>query len=65
MTTIAKDFAMIAAGTLYFVLAYYLTVSEMTELFSIERMNRVNAKFDRDKLLAFNTDVNEMMLNLV
>jgi glutamyl-tRNA synthetase len=29
---------------------------EMIELFSIERMNRVNAKFDRDKLLAFNTD---------
>lgn len=33
-----------------------LTVAEMIELFSLERMNRVNAKFDRDKLLAFNTD---------
>ena len=33
-----------------------MTLAEMVELFSIERMNRVNAKFDRDKLLAFNTD---------
>ena len=32
MTTIARDFAMIAAGTLYFVLAYYLTMSELTGL---------------------------------
>jgi glutamyl-tRNA synthetase len=28
----------------------------MIELFSLDRMSRVNAKFDRDKLLAFNTD---------
>jgi glutamyl-tRNA synthetase len=33
-----------------------LSKEEMVELFSIERMNRVNAKFDRDKLMAFNTD---------
>jgi len=33
-----------------------LSVAEMIELFRIERMSRVNAKFDRDKLLAFNTD---------
>ncbi len=33
-----------------------MTIDEMIELFSIERMNRVNARFDRDKLLAFNTD---------
>ena len=33
-----------------------LTVEEMIELFSIERLSRTNAKFDRDKLLAFNTD---------
>jgi len=33
-----------------------LTVTDMIELFSIDRMSRVNAKFDRDKLLAFNTD---------
>lgn len=33
-----------------------MTVAEMLELFSIERMNRVNSKFDRDKLLAFNTN---------
>jgi len=33
-----------------------LTVEEMIALFSIERLSRTNAKFDRDKLLAFNTD---------
>ncbi len=33
-----------------------MTVPEMIELYSLERMNRVNSKFDRDKLLAFNTD---------
>lgn len=33
-----------------------LTMAEMMELFSIERIGRTNAKFDRDKLLAFNTD---------
>jgi len=32
------------------------TLDELIEAFSIERMSRVNAKFDRDKLLAFNTD---------
>ena len=33
-----------------------LTLSEMVELFSVERIGKTNAKFDRDKLLAFNTD---------
>jgi len=33
-----------------------LAVDEMIEMFSIERLGRANAKFDRDKLLAFNTD---------
>ena len=33
-----------------------MTPDEMVELFSLARMNRVNAKFDRDKLRAFNTD---------
>jgi len=33
-----------------------LTMSEMIELFSVERIGKANAKFDRDKLLAFNTD---------
>jgi glutamyl-tRNA synthetase len=33
-----------------------LTVEEMIDLFSIERLGRTNAKFDRDKLLAFSTD---------
>jgi len=33
-----------------------LTVDDMIELFSTQRMSRVNAKFDREKLLAFNTD---------
>ncbi|MHC4479216.1 MAG: glutamate--tRNA ligase, partial [Planctomycetota bacterium] len=32
-----------------------MSVAEMIELFSIERMIKSNAKFDRDKLLAFNT----------
>jgi len=32
-----------------------MTIHEMIELFSIERISRVNARFDRDKLLAFNT----------
>jgi glutamyl-tRNA synthetase len=33
-----------------------LSLDEMIEHFSIERMHRMNSKFDRDKLLAFNTD---------
>jgi len=33
-----------------------LTVEEMIQLFSIERLSRTNAKFDRDKLLAFSTE---------
>jgi len=33
-----------------------LTQKELIELFSIERIGKANAKFDRDKLLAFNTD---------
>ena len=33
-----------------------MTLTEMVELFSIERIGRTNAKFDRGKLLAFNTD---------
>lgn len=32
------------------------TLDELVELFSVERIGRQNAKFDRDKLLAFNTD---------
>ncbi len=32
------------------------TLAEMIELFSVERIGRTNAKFDREKLLAFNTD---------
>ncbi len=31
-------------------------LDEMTSLFSIERVGKTNAKFDRDKLVAFNTD---------
>jgi len=31
------------------------TLDELIEHFSIERINKANAKFDRDKLLAFNT----------
>ena len=33
-----------------------LSKQEMVDLFSIDRVGRTNAKFDRDKLLAFNTD---------
>lgn len=33
-----------------------LTVGEMIDLFSIDRLSRTNARFDRDKLMAFNTD---------
>lgn len=32
------------------------TLAELVEAFSIDRISRVNSKFDRDKLLAFNTD---------
>jgi glutamyl-tRNA synthetase len=33
-----------------------LSKQEMVELFQLDRVGRTNAKFDRDKLLAFNTD---------
>jgi glutamyl-tRNA synthetase len=33
-----------------------LTLAEMIELFSVDRIGKANAKFDRDKLIAFNTD---------
>lgn len=33
-----------------------MTKEEMIELFSLDRIGRTNAKFDREKLLAFNTD---------
>ena len=33
-----------------------LAMAELIEHFSIERIGKANAKFDRDKLLAFNTD---------
>ncbi|UCG33634.1 MAG: glutamate--tRNA ligase [Phycisphaerales bacterium] len=33
-----------------------MTTEELTDLFSVERINKTAAKFDRDKLLAFNTD---------
>jgi len=33
-----------------------MTIEEMVQLFSIDRIGRTNARFDRDKLLAFNTD---------
>jgi glutamyl-tRNA synthetase len=33
-----------------------MTLDEMTRLFGTERIGKSNAKFDRDKLLAFNTD---------
>lgn len=33
-----------------------LTLSDLIELFSVDRIGKANAKFDRDKLLAFNTD---------
>jgi len=32
------------------------TLAELIDLFSVERIGKANAKFDRDKLLAFNTD---------
>ena len=32
-----------------------MTLAEMIELFSVDRIGKTNAKFDRDKLLAFNT----------
>jgi len=35
-----------------------LTMDEMVELFSLESINKGNAKFDRAKLLSFNTDTN-------
>ena len=33
-----------------------MTLAEMCELFSVERIGKTNARFDRDKLLSFNTD---------
>src|SRR6185295_11362822 len=33
-----------------------LSVDEMVQMFSLENVNKAGAKFDRDKLLAFNTD---------
>ena len=33
-----------------------LTMDELVESFGVERIGKANAKFDRDKLLAFNTD---------
>jgi glutamyl-tRNA synthetase len=33
-----------------------MTLREMIDRFSIDRIGKANAKFDRDKLLAFNTD---------
>ena len=33
-----------------------LTMAEMIEMFSVDRIGKANAKFDRQKLLAFNTD---------
>ena len=33
-----------------------LSMDELIELFSVDRIGKANAKFDRDKLLAFNTD---------
>lgn len=33
-----------------------MSLAEMVELFSTDRIGKANAKFDRDKLLAFNTD---------
>ena len=33
-----------------------MTLEEMVELFSVDRIGKANAKFDRQKLLAFNTD---------
>jgi glutamyl-tRNA synthetase len=34
----------------------FMTYGEMIELFSVERIGRTAAKFDREKLLSFNTD---------
>jgi len=36
-----------------------LTMAELVEMFSVDRIGKANAKFDRDKLLAFNTDAAE------
>ena len=36
-----------------------MSIAEMIDLFSIERINNANAKFDRAKLLAFNTQTAE------
>jgi len=33
-----------------------LTLDELIEAFAVDRIGKANAKFDRDKLLAFNTD---------
>jgi glutamyl-tRNA synthetase len=33
-----------------------MTLQEMVELFGVDRIGRTNAKFDRNKLIAFNTD---------
>jgi glutamyl-tRNA synthetase len=33
-----------------------LTMDDLVELFGVDRIGKANAKFDRDKLLAFNTD---------
>jgi glutamyl-tRNA synthetase len=33
-----------------------MSLDELVELFSVDRIGKTNAKFDRDKLLAFNTD---------
>lgn len=33
-----------------------MTLAEMIELFRVDRIGKTNAKFDRDKLMAFNTD---------
>jgi len=34
-----------------------LSLAELREMFEISRLGKANAKFDRDKLLAFNTDI--------
>jgi glutamyl/glutaminyl-tRNA synthetase len=33
-----------------------MSIDEMIQLFSLEDVNKAAAKFDREKLLAFNTD---------
>ncbi|HSI34539.1 MAG: glutamate--tRNA ligase [Phycisphaerae bacterium] len=38
-----------------------MSVEEMIKLFSVERINNANAKFDRAKLLAFNTQTAETL----